>query len=45
MQESVPLPLEKYCVDSFLNVYTVWPKEKRRKLAELINSAEDCKQA
>ena len=28
-----------------LNVYKVWPKEKRKKLAELISSTEDCKQA
>ena len=28
-----------------LNVYSVGPKDERRKLAELISSAEDCKQA
>ena len=45
VQEFVPLSGKKYCHDSSLNVYSVWPKSKRREIAEWINSAEDCKQA
>ena len=39
-------PIFPFCIIvSLLNIYAVWPKEKRRKLAELIITAEDCKEA
>ena len=34
LQESVPLPWEKYCDNLLLNVYSVWPEEKRRKVVD-----------
>ena len=40
-----PISLGEVLRRLIARVYSMWPKEKRKKLAELISSVEDCKQA